>query len=45
MRFLDRRDFLKQSAGLSGLIAAGYFAKDSSAQQHEPQPIPPRRAQ
>ena len=25
MRFLERRDFLKQSAGLAGLIGSGYF--------------------
>lgn len=31
MRFLDRRDFLKQSAGLAGLIASGYFANESLA--------------
>src|SRR5262245_8844620 len=31
MHFLDRRDFLKQSAGLAGLIASGYFANETIA--------------
>ncbi len=37
MRFLDRRDFLQQSAGLAGLIASGYFAQDvGAAEQAQP---------
>jgi predicted dehydrogenase len=44
MRFLDRRDFLKQSAGLSGLIAAGYFATDAVVAAQEAQPAQPRGA-
>jgi predicted dehydrogenase len=44
MNFLDRRDFLKQSAGLAGLIAAGYFAKDTLAAAQEAQPAQPRGA-
>jgi predicted dehydrogenase len=46
MQFLDRRDFLKQSAGLSGLIAAGYFASDDAAlaAAQEAQPAQPRGA-
>jgi predicted dehydrogenase len=37
MRFLDRREFMQQSAGLASLIAAGYFAEDAlGAQQAQP---------
>ncbi|HZZ79898.1 MAG TPA: twin-arginine translocation signal domain-containing protein, partial [Gemmataceae bacterium] len=43
MRFLDRRDFLKQSAGLASLIGAGYFAQDAIGAQ-EAQPAQPRGA-
>lgn len=44
MRFFDRREFLKQSAGLSGLIAAGYFATEAPAAQQEAPPATPRGA-
>lgn len=44
MQFLERRDFLKQSAGLAGLIAAGYFAEDAPAAEQEAQPAQPRGA-
>jgi len=33
MRFLDRRDFLRQSAGLAGLISSGYFLGEVDAGQ------------
>jgi predicted dehydrogenase len=42
MRFLDRREFLTQSAGLAGLIGAGYFLKDADGGQ-EKQSTPPQR--
>jgi predicted dehydrogenase len=35
MRFLDRRDFLKQSAGLAGLIGSGYFLNDAAAAEQQ----------
>jgi predicted dehydrogenase len=38
MRFLDRRDFMKQSAGLAGLIASGYFANETFSAEQEQQP-------
>jgi len=40
MRFLDRREFLHQSAGLASLISAGYFLGDAAAQQSGPNPNP-----
>jgi predicted dehydrogenase len=41
MRFLDRREFLQQSAGLASLISAGYFLQDVDAgQQTQPDPNP-----
>ncbi|MSQ93470.1 MAG: Gfo/Idh/MocA family oxidoreductase [Gemmataceae bacterium] len=42
MRFLDRREFLHQSAGLASLVSAGYFAGDADAAQQTPpaQPQP-----
>jgi predicted dehydrogenase len=43
MRFLDRREFLQQSAGLSALIASGYFLDVADAGQ-QPQPAAPRGA-
>ena len=43
MHFLDRREFIQQSAGLAGLIASGYFAHDTFAAQAA-QPNPPRGA-
>jgi predicted dehydrogenase len=39
MRFLDRREFMRQSAGLASLISAGYFVQDADAsQQTRPNP-------
>lgn len=39
MRFLDRREFVKQSAGLASLISSGYFLGESQAgQQAQPNP-------
>ena len=41
MRFLDRREFIQQSAGLASLVSAGYFLNDVSAgQQAQPNPRP-----
>ena len=41
MRFFDRREFIQQSAGLAGLIGAGYFATDTfAAEQAQTQPQP-----
>ncbi len=34
--FLDRREFLHQSAGLAGLIGAGYFLGDAVAAEQQP---------
>jgi predicted dehydrogenase len=42
MRFLDRRDFMKQSAGLASLISAGYFLGDAEAGQQTQPAGPPR---
>ena len=44
MRFLQRREFMQQSAGLSALIAAGYFADTGDAGQAQTQPAAPRGA-
>jgi predicted dehydrogenase len=42
MRFLDRREFIQQSAGLASLMSAGFFAHDAIGQQTQPAQ-PPRR--
>src|SRR5262249_545777 len=36
--FLDRREFFHQSAGLAGLVSAGYFLDEADAQQPTTRP-------
>jgi predicted dehydrogenase len=40
MRFLDRREFIQQSAGLAALISSGYFLNDSASAAQPAQPTP-----
>ncbi len=43
MFFLDRREFLHQSAGLAGLISAGYFLDNAADASQQTQPAQPNR--